>query len=370
MDSPFYASLALKKEWIEDTTCPTGWTDGTKYGYNPDWIKTLTLPQTKGFMKHEVSHIALNHNLRMGDRDHETFNEAGDYIINPMILEQGDELPPGNLNDPQFKGMYEEQVYDILYARKKKQGKGKPGQGSGDPGGCGEVRPFPSPSGKPKPTPAEIAQQEQAQNIETQQALTAARLAGNLPGNLERLIKDFLEPIIPWREVLARFVDSQARNDYSWQRPNPRYIPHGLYLPILKNPELGNLGFFDDTSGSHFSAEQQQKALSELRGILTAYEKAQLTVIFVDHAIQGEPITIEANDDIDVLIPKGGGGTSFVPPFQWIQENGIDLKAAIYITDGYCDEFPDPPDYEVLWILTNKNESFQPPFGEVIFMGD
>jgi predicted metal-dependent peptidase len=40
-------------------------------------------------------------------------------------------------------------------------------------------------------------------------------------------------------------------------------------------------------------------------------------------------------------------------------------SCVIYFTDGYCDSFPEPPDYPTLWILTDK-ANFQPPFGEVI----
>ena len=40
----------------------------------------------------------------------------------------------------------------------------------------------------------------------------------------------------------------------------------------------------------------------------------------------------------------------------------------IYFTDGYCDSFPEVPEYPTLWILTDK-ANFQPPFGEVIHMG-
>ena len=167
MDSPFFATLALNKPWTIDNSPEneTGWTDGTQYAYNEEWIKTLSLPQTVGFTAHEVLHNALLHNLRQGDREGDTWNEAADYEINPILLEAKFDLPDGHLDNPAFHGKFAEDIYEILIQRKGKQG--KPGQGKpgNDPGKCGGTRPFPSPSGKPNPTPAEKAHQEQTQKI-------------------------------------------------------------------------------------------------------------------------------------------------------------------------------------------------------------
>lgn len=369
LDAAFWASLALNKPWKVDNTEPTGWTDGTQYAYNEEWIETLTLAKTKGFIAHEVSHNMFNHNLRRGERDMDIWNEACDYVINPILLDAGFELPDGYLFNAQFKGKEAEEVYNLIY-KKRPGGPKAPGQGQGnDPGRCGGVKDFPSPTGKVKPTSSEIAQQTQAQAIETQQALTVARQAGTLPAGLERLIEEYLEPVIPWREVTARFIDQNARNDYTWTRPNKRYIATGIYLPSLENPELGRLLWANDSSGS-ITQVQFNTMFSELRGIVRSYDKVNLTVIFCDSVINPEPVTVEHEQDIELLMPRGGGGTDFKPPFEWAEKEGINPKAMIYFTDGYCHSFPSPPSYPTLWILTNKNDSFNPPFGEIIVMKD
>jgi predicted metal-dependent peptidase len=312
-----------------------------------------------------VNHIALLHNLREENREHGQWNEAADLEMNKILLDAGFDLPAGYLDNPTFHNIEAEEIYNRL----PKKGKGKDGQGKGDPAGTGEVRPYPSPSGKDKPTPSETAQQRQTQEIEVQAALTIAKRAGHLPAGLERLLDKLLEPVIPWREVLARFIDSTAKNDYTWQRPNKRYIQQGLYLPSLQNPEIGHLLLSIDTSGS-ISQKQITEMISEVAGILSSYANTQLTIIFCDTDIQGEPITIDSNTDLASIQSKGGGGTSFAPPFQWAEEERIEPKAMIYFTDGYSNDFATTPSYDVLWILTNRNESFTPPYGEVITMRD
>ncbi|MCK4694703.1 MAG: hypothetical protein KAT74_03020, partial [Candidatus Cloacimonetes bacterium] len=87
--------------------------------------------------------------------------------------------------------------------------------------------------------------------------------------------------------------------------------------------------------------------------------------IYVDSKVAN----VETIDIYDFqLHAKGGGGTDFKPGFEYIEKEAIMPSCTIYFTDGYCDSFPDSPDYSVLWILTGK-AGFTPPFGEVIHMG-
>jgi predicted metal-dependent peptidase len=68
---------------------------------------------------------------------------------------------------------------------------------------------------------------------------------------------------------------------------------------------------------------------------------------------QGKPITLE---------PVGGGGTSFSPCFEYIEEQLIEPQALVFTDlDG---SFPDAaPNHPVLWAATKENSA---PFGEVI----
>ncbi len=38
----------------------------------------------------------------------------------------------------------------------------------------------------------------------------------------------------PGRALLAEFLTARHAQDYSWRRPNPRYAPLGLFLPVLE----------------------------------------------------------------------------------------------------------------------------------------
>ena len=57
-------------------------------------------------------------------------------------------------------------------------------------------------------------------------------------------------PPVDWRDVLRAFVAAAACNDYSWSRPNRRFVWQGLYLPGLHSEDIGEVVIAIDTSGS------------------------------------------------------------------------------------------------------------------------
>lgn len=353
LDHPFFGTLALKPELKEDSTCQTGWTNGRVIAYNPPWIETLDLDETKGFFAHEVFHNGSLHHLRRGNRDPKKWNVACDYALNGILLKEGFRLPPGALYNSQYDGLSAEAIYNML---PEDAGEGE----GGDPGGCGEVRDDPGASD-------EAQNQEQAAEwtIAVNQSKQLADKCGKLSGGMKRLIEGMVAPKVDWREVLRNFVQVASRNDYSWKAPNRRFLSQGVYLPILKSMELGDLAVFIDTSGS-INEEALAAFGSEINALKDEYSGSYVVVLSCDDAVTNiqefgadEPVTLE---------PVGGDGTDFRPPFEWMDTNGTIPSCAIYFTDGYCSSFPPDPGYPVLWVLWLKNEYFNPPFGEVVTM--
>jgi predicted metal-dependent peptidase len=77
---------------------------------------------------------------------------------------------------------------------------------------------------------------------------------------------------------------------------------------------------------------------------------------------------IEAGEFDVQTKPKGGGGTSFVPLFEQLQEDGIEPEVCIILTD-LLGRFPkDEPTYPVVW--ANTLPYGVAPFGETIYLVD
>lgn len=366
LDQPFFGSLALRLQYkAEDCRCETAWTNGVELGFNPGFVDSLTLEQTKGLLAHEVLHIACAHHARRGNRDPKRWNEASDYAINDILKQSGFALPENGLS-----GWGTEHSADDIYAKlpsPQDSGGQDPGQDSGqqtsnDPGGCGEVRDYPGKDGQPA-SRAELARAEQEAKIAAQQAAQQAKAMGTLPAGIDRLIDELTTPTIDWRERLSRFVEQSARSDYSWTPPNRRFIHQGLYLPSLHSEELEGIAVAVDTSGSIDNAQIAEFA-SELTAILEEFNTTA-TVIHCDTDVTN--VETFSQDDLPLdLNPKGGGGTDFRPPFDWIEEHAPQPPAAlIYLTDLQSNKYPDEPGYPVLWAHTDEGGT-PPPFGEVI----
>ena len=196
------------------------------------------------------------------------------------------------------------------------------------------------------------------------QAANVAKAVGALPAGMERIMDDLTTPKINWKALLHRFLTETIKNDFNWRRPNRRYIQQGLYLPFRESPAMGDGVIMVDTSGS-ISRHDLQRAGSEIKGVTDAYN-TNLTVIYIDADVAGVD-HIDAWSPEFKLYPKGGGGTSFVPGFEYVEENQIKPAFAVYITDGYSYEYPEyPPPYPFIWVLTEEYKEFKPPFGEVI----
>ncbi len=373
LQSPFYASIALRLPLVADPSCQTAWTDGVSLGYNPAFIDGLTIDQCKGLLVHEVLHVANMHHLRRGARELELWNVSTDLAVNPIARSAGYNLPDGLLEDPQFADCSAESIYGVLSNQPGKdqgqeQGQGDDqgdGQGQGqDPASSGNMAP-----GEVRDLPAGMDKDQAAQDtkVMVQQAAAMAKKMGSLPGDLARMVDQIVNPVLPWREVLQRFLTEHAKDDYTWTRPNKRFLHQGLYLPSLDNPALGDLVLMVDTSCSIDDAALA-RMVSEFDGILAAYETT-LHVVYVDTQVQGSEV-ITRYDRPDKLSAPGGGGTNFRPGFDWIEEQGIEPAAIVYFTDGECNRFPDPVDKPLLWVLTQEDRDFNPPCGgEVVFMG-
>jgi predicted metal-dependent peptidase len=419
LDKPFYASLLLNMTLTEDPTCKTLWTDGTTIGFNPEYVNACTDDELRTDLAHEALHPGLLHHVRRGGRDNALWNAACDYAIYDILRGE-----PGNywhfrgdeLYDPRFAGQSAEEIFKTLKNEKEKE-KGDGDQGGKDGGdqqqggddkqkgnqapqdapgdaqgnsgtqppapdknnqpggnqraetpspdlGRGEVRDAPVPTGS---DPARAAAEETAKwNVAMAQAAIHAKGQGSLPGGIEELLQDLLNPRVDWREMLRRFVDAAAKNDYAWLPPNRRFIHRGLYLPGLRSNEIGTLVCAIDTSAS-VSTEDLNAIASEITGILEEYDTTVWRV-YCDRAVRGEPEELGSYDLPVEFTVAGRGGTDFRPVFEWVEEAGIAPACLLYFSDLESSRFPEnAPPYPVMWVCTGDGRSARtPPFGEVV----
>jgi predicted metal-dependent peptidase len=370
LKAPFFGNLATRLQLINaDEWCGTAATDGRKFYYNSEFVNNLPLKQLEFLFGHEVLHVVYDHMDRRGDREPRLSNIAADYCVNADLLDQriGDKIPIG-LYDNKYKGWSYEEVYNDLYENADKidinkllkqvldehlDGEGDDGDGDGD-GKDGNGRPRLS------------KEERQAIKDEVKEAMLAAAQAvgaGNLPAGVKRLVQDLTEPVINWRELIQQQIQSIIKDDFTWMKPSRRGWHMDAILPGTKPGEQIDVCIAIDMSGS-IGTEDSKAFLSEIKGIMDAYDEYKITVWCFDTDIYNMQVFNSDNmDSIDTYEPMGGGGTDFMANWTYMIENNIEPKKFIVFTDGmpfgewgieeYC---------ETVWIIKG-NPGCEPPWG-------
>ena len=391
----FYGSLAVRQKFVpgevDKLTC-----DGETVEYNPAYVESLSEAQLQGALAMAVSRVALQHHCRMGDRDAETWQKSSEKTTNPMLRKAGFTLPADADKDDSFAGKSCEEAYGVLWLEKQQQqsqqGQGQgagngpgngpsqgapgnqPGQGTGagSQAGSGAGNPASDPAAKPTvqvKQASDPAAAQQKSRIETLQACQAAKAMGDTSADIESLAKCLLASTMPWQALLRDFLSRVAKNDFNWQRPNRKYMARGLYVPSLRGVEMGSIAVFVDTSGS-LSEPDLEKFGGEIKGLLDEMHPERAFVVYCDTKIQRVDEFAEY-DDFE-LKAKGRGGTSFIPPFEWLASEGHDVAAIVYLTDLDCNRYPSDPGIPTIWVVQgNSNERYgRPPFGEVVKLSE
>lgn len=381
MGNPFFGTLALRLKVVEDRSIKTSQCDGASLRYNPDWIDTLDGPKVTGSIAHSVMHAALLHHTRRGDRDPKKWNEACDYAVNNLLSKTSLELPECKYVNPAYDGFTAEHIYTLIPdppkddkggGQNQSQGGGAGGDGGGngnndcsdsqdrnqDPGGDGGVSDSPS-STNGGGSQSQQNNEEAEWKVALAQAAHVAKQQGKLPADIERMIEQVLEPVLPWRNILRRFMTEKANDDFSWKRGNRRFLAQGLYLPTRESEGAGEIVVVIDTSGS-IGQKELNEFSSEIKGIVDDVRPTKTYVMYCDARV-AHVDEFGPDDDLE-FAPHGGGGTDFRPPFDWLEANQIQPKCLVYLTDGYGPFPENESGFPTLWVI--NNEQVTPPHGE------
>lgn len=343
LDSPFWASILLRRKLIRDDSIPTLAVDArANIYYNEAFVESLTVPQIVWGLCHEIGHVIGQHAVRKGTRNHKKWNYAGDAWINDTLDDSnvGQRIP----NTVDIKGSIGktiETIYDEL-----PDNHGDNGLGEDVIYGVG-----PGAQGKPL-TSDEINEIEAQIKIEIAEAAQAAKMRGKLSGKLDKLVASLLEVKTPWYEILEKYMTGCIAQGQSWRRPNRRFVDH--YLPsVEKLPQMGELVVQIDISGS-ISKTQLDYYNGHLSRIIEQCRPAKVHVLYTNTQVQkhsefgcGEEVQLEF---------YSSGGTDMPAGFDFLAKQGIEPQVFVCLTDGYTD-FGEDPGYPVVWCISSDIEA-------------
>ncbi len=339
--NPYYAALIMRLPIVPSDTAETMETDGRSIEYSPAFVDATDPAELTAVLAHEAGHILSAHHIRKPDGvTDERWNIAADYETNAVLTRADFKLPAKALYAREFDNLSAEEILGQL--------RDKDDQGEPQPGGV-----------KQAPDP-EQAERERKINV-VQAAMACAARPGDMPADVAREIETITRPKADWRAILARFVSEPFCDDFSYRRPNRRFVADDVYLPGRDGETMGDLVLMIDTSGSIDAALLAEFA-GHMRAAIDDADPQRVVVLYIDTRVQaaeiferGEHVTIEAS---------GGGGTDFRPGFDWLAEKNITPACAVYFTDLLCNRWPDPQPFPILW--ASQNPQINVPHGEIV----
>lgn len=341
-----------------ETACVAEHEGNLTFKWNPNWFDSLAFTARQFTILHELWHIALLHGQRMGNRDMQGWNIACDIRINNDLLEDGSftpsSAPQGVLFDVKYKGgeWTEELIYEDLKIGTNDSSQSNASQ-SPSTNNKGNKQPQPWGTKDLTASPTQIHVVEAA--------VTLARMAGKVPGNVEKYLSDLLKPVLPWKTILHNYLQDKLDSDWSWNRPNRRF--QSIYLPSLLPDEgrLISVAMFLDTSGS-IEEEDIKRFISEVEYIHSTFIPEKLSVIQFDCSIQ-DVQEYTPDSSLKKFKFHGGGGTSYSCIHSWIQRNKPTL--ALIFTDLYAKPMEHIKGTDIIWIVKN-NPKENAPQGKTI----
>jgi predicted metal-dependent peptidase len=371
-------------------------TDGLQLVFKPSEFFKLTLMERVFAVFHEISHCVGDHcgmgyqmkkrgEIFMGNKklpyDPMLANIVQDYIINDMLIESNfGTFKKGWLHDTKIATFRDDwvEVYFKEHAKKPPgqkppPGRDKPcddgeagdGQGEGTqpgnspgeaqtPPGPGQFDQHLDPGQTEDKSPEETGPRDEQQwQQAVQEALTVAQAQGKSPAAFELHFGKMLQPKVNWadhlRALLARKVGGGG---FDFQRPDRRLIVRDIVCPGRSGYGAGTIVVALDTSGSIF-------------GDPTLIDRWMLHVVECDADIQRTTEMTDSSDLAQLEVLKGGGGTSFTPVFDWIEEEGIEPDCLLYLTDSYGTFPSEAPKYPCIWgDISGQPKNY--PWGDVV----
>lgn len=378
---PFFGNMATRLQIKSaDDWLGTAAVDGRNLYFNTQFFNAMSNKEIEFVIAHEILHCVFDHLGRREDRNPQIYNIAADYIVNNLLVRDriGDKPKLVDcFQDFKYEGWTSEEVYDDIFEEAKKNGEeflkqlgemldehidweGEGGEGSNDGGGADGKE------SKTRPTYSKEELKKIKDEIK-ENMISAAQTsgAGNVPGEIARMIKELTEPKMNWREILRQQIQSTIRNDYTFSRPSRKGQMTGAILPGMNFDETIDICIALDMSGS-IGDDQARDFLSEIKGIMDEYKDYNIKLWCFDTKVYNEQdFSADGGDDLMDYEIMGGGGTDFMVNWEYMKYNDIQPKKFIMFTDGYAwDSWGDESYCDTIFIIhSHRDKNLQAPFG-------
>lgn len=378
---PFFGYIALniKLQEIDKNLCPTMGVDSNfNLYYNKEWLdkNMASYQMMEGCICHEVLHIALNHVGLLGQRMKNISNIAQDMVVNNivkrnnMILLEGKEYVTVEIGSDigivNFEGSKVgkititnvsekswERIYEEILLQIEKSGE-DPQKFENDMNGDSHSfdKVFRDAFNKLSKSEQAVIQEKIKQVLA--EALINSKMIGQVPGGMERYIKDLLEPKIPWQNQFNKYIKNHIEpNDFWYRKPHRKSYSFDIYIPGVKKENI-EIEVMVDSSGS-IDNESFKEFFTEVYGIMKSNQNVKVYLSVCDIQITDELVLNKT--DLPKLLafkPKGGGGTDLFNGLNQIVKKKRKSDVCVVLTDGETQFKNIKYPFEVIWVINKK----------------
>ena len=386
LKASFFGNMATRLPLVNaDAWLPTAATDGRYFYYNSKFILMLKPKEIEFLFGHETLHNVYDHLGRSKFNLHNPTiaNIAADYAVNRDLVKSKigvmiTTVPA--LYDRKYEKLSMEEIYDDIYDNAEKIDidqladmlldehlDGDDGEGgNGDSPEEDENGNLKSNS-KPKYSEQERKKiRDEIKESLINSAKQAGR-AGNMPGDVARMIKELTEPQMDWCELLAQTIQSTIKSDYSFMRPSRKGWGSDFMLPGMVPESTIDVAIGMDMSGS-ITNDQARDMFGEVKGIMEQFQDFKIKLWCFDTNVYNYAEFDNTNiDDIMTYEPKGGGGTDFMCNWKFMKDNDICPDRFIMFTDGCPWDSWGDPDYCDTVFIIHGPDTIKPPFGNYAY---
>ena len=397
--SPFYTTIILKHQMVEDASVNGMEINGTEIRYNPEAIMTQTPAELGEYLKHMAMHIAFKHHVRATEmkarsermlKDHnfnfeQVFDQAADLGINSLLFRENrkvwssdaftDAPRPGtgkfvDFEDGESAEKYFPQVVKLM-EEEEGDGEGEgdgdgDGEGEGDGEGKGEggndannqspskgggggreenEQEQPMNFGMVKAAPDKTAEQAEDEADEMiAQATMAAKEAGEGAGSVNEIIANNEKEVkVDWRAEVGQFFSRNCKGKKNYRHLNRRRFGSKIVFPTRKDKSPKRMILLVDVSGS-MDDESVGAAYNHIEEIIKAKSKLVVELVPFDDGVFEDSIVEFSRENLPIKTETrsriGWGGTRFIPAAEWAERRAReeDVSGVIMLTDRLpCD---------------------------------
>lgn len=358
--------LILEPRWDIDTMGVMAEKNTVLLAFNPDFVRSLPLPELTGLLLHQVHHVLLGHTTSdpAAYPDRWALLVAQEVTVNEFVHEP---MPAGGIYLDQFPGLPPMEStmkrYDQLSQLLERMPiLGPSGELLADGSGHDDAMTIADEHGLWADAAGDVYENEAMVKALVQDAaIEAGRdaiphgLAKDLrrlgigvdPGEMEKAIAATARARLPWARLLRRYTGQVAQRRSDMRQP-PRRMPHMVGVMPGRRRRTGHprITAVIDTSGS-ITEELLELISAELGDLARQFG---VTVIECDVKIQ----RIYPFKPINSV--RGRGGTDLRPAFEPEIIRRLRPDLIIYFTDGYGPAPASAPRVPVVWCLTPRSK--------------